>query len=101
MPNSISSEQESKRETWQIDDCEVVLDEWPWIDPYIEIEGPSKEALQHTAEKLGLSWDDAVYGSVTTAYRKHYDIPQDLSVGEIPRISFGEPLPDFLADRKK
>lgn len=34
----VKSEQETKRETWALDGAEVVLDEWPWIPPYIEIE---------------------------------------------------------------
>ena len=29
--------QESKRETWHLDGTEVVIDEWPWLNPYIEI----------------------------------------------------------------
>src|SRR5690606_13995375 len=31
--------QESRRETWHLGDIELVIDEWPWIKPYIEIEG--------------------------------------------------------------
>lgn len=34
--------QESKRETWRFNDMEIVLDEWPWLRPYIEIEGASE-----------------------------------------------------------
>jgi adenylate cyclase, class 2 len=30
--------QESKRETWELDGVEIVIDEWPWLDTYIEIE---------------------------------------------------------------
>jgi len=92
----LKSEQESKRETWRLGDCEIVLDEWPWIRPYIEIEGPSKEALQATAARLGFDWDDAVYGSVTSAYRVEYNIPEKLSIGENPRIAFGDPVPEWL-----
>src|SRR5690606_25320118 len=40
------SYQESKRETWKYKDVEVVLDEWPWLNPYIEIEGPTEKAIQ-------------------------------------------------------
>lgn len=88
----IKSEQESKRETWELDDCEIVLDEWPWIAPYMEIEGPSKEAIQTVAKKLGLNWSDAVYGGVTRVYRAEFDIPERVSVGECRVISFdGQP----------
>lgn len=93
---ALKSEQESKRETWHIGNCEVVLDEWPWIRPYIEIEGPSQEALKATAAQLGFNWGDAVFGSVTSAYRAEYAIPEKLSIGENPRISFGDPVPEWL-----
>ena len=33
--------QESRRETWKLGEVEIVIDEWPWLNPYIEIEGPS------------------------------------------------------------
>lgn len=95
------SEQESKRETWQLDDCEVVLDEWPWLKPYIEIEGPSKEALQRVAAQLGFKWDDAVYGSVTSAYRHEYAIDHEISIGEHPRIAFSDPVPGWLEKIRK
>src|SRR5438105_2447431 len=45
------SYQESKRETWTLGDVEIVLDEWPWINPYIEIEGPTEASVEETAEK--------------------------------------------------
>lgn len=32
------SYQETRRETWMLDGAEVVIDEWPWIKPFIEIE---------------------------------------------------------------
>lgn len=92
----VKSEQESRREAWHLDDCEIVLDEWPWIKPYIEIEGPSQNQLRLAAKKLGLQWGDAVFGSVTTAYRGEYDIPYHVSIGEQPVIAFGDPVPNWL-----
>ncbi|HSW81337.1 MAG TPA: class IV adenylate cyclase [Candidatus Saccharimonas sp.] len=92
----VKSEQETKRETWHLDDCEVVLDEWPWLKPYIEIEGESETALKAAAKKLGLNWADAVTGSVTVAYRAEYDIPREISVAKNPRMAFDEPVPDWM-----
>jgi adenylate cyclase class 2 len=90
------SEQESKRETWRLDDCEVVLDEWPWLKPYLEIEGPDQVAIKAAAKKLGLAWKDAVSGSVTVAYRSEYDIPRKLSIAANARIAFGDPVPEWM-----
>ena len=55
-----------------LDGCEVVLDEWPWLEPMIEIEGPSEESVKTAAALLGCEWDDAIFGTVVTAYRTQY-----------------------------
>ena len=92
-----TSYQESRRETWKLDQTEIVLDEWPWVKPYIEIEGESEERLREVAAKLGLSWDDAVFGDVMAAYRAEYPhLTEKDTVGNIPEVRFGDPLPDLL-----
>ena len=95
------SEQESRRETWELEDCEVVLDEWPWLKPYMEIEGPNVTAIQSVAKKLGLAWKDHITGSVTVAYRSEYDIPRQLSIAANPRMTFDEPLPAWMKKIRK
>lgn len=64
--------QETKRENWRLGDVELMLDEWPWVDPFVEIEGPSEAAVREVAEKLGFDWNDAVYGGVASVYLKKY-----------------------------
>ena len=94
-----ASFQESKRETWKVGGVEVVLDEWPWLHPYIEIEGESEEALKDVAARLGFDWKDATFGGVTIAYREQYphlDPGDNNSVGRIAEIKFGDPVPDLL-----
>jgi adenylate cyclase class 2 len=87
--------QESKRETWHLGDVEVVLDEWPWLDPYIEIEGDNEESLKRVAAKLGFDWSDAVFGATNSAYAAQYPDGRDTkSLIDIPEIRFGAPLPD-------
>lgn len=89
--------QESRRETWQLGDVEVVIDEWPWLNPYIEIEGPSEESLKEVAQKLGFSWNSAIFGDVMAAYRVQYPhLGLHDTVGNIPLVRFGDPLPDLL-----
>lgn len=91
------SYQESKRETWQIGTTEIVLDEWPWLNPYIEIEGNNEEDVRNVASKLGFAWENAVFGDVMAAYRIQYPHlqPSD-TVGNIPTVKFGDSLPDLL-----
>ena len=92
--------QESKRETWTYDKAEVVLDEWPWLDPYIEIEADSEEAVKKLASELGFDWDDAIFGDVMAAYRSQYPhLSEKDTVGNSPIVRFGDPLPDLLKDK--
>jgi adenylate cyclase class 2 len=94
------SYQESKRETWQLDDVEVVIDEWPWLNPYIEIEGPSEKAIQTATAKLGFRWEDAGFGSVDTAYKAQYPkMTERDSIGDVPEVKFDAPQPDYLKER--
>lgn len=96
----VVSFQESKRETWHYKNCEIVLDEWPWLSPYIEIEGESETTLQTIATELGLSWDTAVFGDVMVAYRTDYPhLTPDQTVGKIPEVRFNTPLPESMQPR--
>jgi adenylate cyclase class 2 len=89
--------QETKRETWRLGSTEIVLDIWPWLNPYIEIEGASEQDVKSVAEQLGLDWSKAVFGDVMEAYRIQYPhIGPNDTVGKIPEVKFGNPLPDFL-----
>lgn len=93
----VVSYQESKRETWEVNACEVVLDEWPWLDPYIEIEATSELDIQALSSKLELDWSDAVFGDVMVAYREQYPyLTKTQTVGNIPEVLFGAPFPDLL-----
>lgn len=89
--------QESRREIWMLDEVEVVIDEWPWLNPYIEIEAPSEDLVISTAKKLGFDWDDAVFGDVMAAYRVQYPhLGLNDTVGNLPEVRFGDPLPELL-----
>jgi adenylate cyclase class 2 len=91
---------ETKREKWHLGDVEVVLDEWPWVQPFCEIEGPNEAAVKETAEKLGLDWTKALFGSVEPVYRAEYDVT-DLEFYTITEFRFDAPLPELLAERKR
>lgn len=92
-----TSFQESKRETWRLGDAEIVIDEWPWLAPYIEIEANDEHVVRETAEALGLSWGDAIFDDVMAAYRAQYPhlTPFD-TIASIRNVTFDSPLPDML-----
>lgn len=92
--------QESRRETWRLGNVEIVLDEWPWLDPYIEVEGTNEREVKETAARLGFDWADAVFGSATSAYQMQYPDGDASKLITVPRAAFGEPIPDILSGQK-
>jgi adenylate cyclase class 2 len=64
------SYQENRRTTYMLNDVEVVIDEWPKLQPYIEIEGPSKKAVYDTAHQLGFTNEDITVKHPTEMYRE-------------------------------
>ncbi len=89
--------QESKRETWKLGDVEIVLDEWPWVPPYIEIEGPSEQAVKDCAQQLAFSWNDAAFGDAMSVYRAEYPhLTLQDTLATLPVVAFNEPLPAML-----
>lgn len=93
----VKSLQETRRETWELNGVEIMLGEWPWLQPYIEIEGGSEAAVKSLAEQLGLDWEAAVFGDVMAAYRAQYPyLSMTDTVAAIPSVRFGDPLPKLL-----
>ncbi len=98
----IYSFQESRRESWQLNNVEIVLDEWPWLNPYIEIEGDDEISIRQVALQLGFDWKEAQFGSVDTAYRYQYPAMTDRdSVGDIAEVKFGSSKPEWFEKGKE
>lgn len=96
-----NSAQETRRETWRLGEAEIMLDEWPWLNPYIEIEAESEEAVREAATILGFDFADGVYGDVMAAYRVQYPhLGLKDTVGNIAQVRFGDPLPEILVAPK-
>jgi predicted adenylyl cyclase CyaB len=45
---------EKRRESWRVNECTVELDELPEIGCFVEVEGPSVEAVSDVQRRLGL-----------------------------------------------
>lgn len=80
--------QDSYRELWKLDDVEITIDTWPWIPTYIEVEGPSEEAVWDVSKKLGYKKEDAHFGSVDRVYQHYHGIEMDVINEETPLINF-------------
>jgi adenylate cyclase, class 2 len=94
--------QESKRENWRLGDVEIMLDEWPWIKPYIEIEGPSEEKVMAVASQLDFDWHDALFGGVANIYKHQYPYTgpniHNIINQEWKMIRFDDPMPEILTN---
>lgn len=96
----VISEQHTRREVWHLDDTDVSLDDWPWLMPMVELEGPSESALRAAAKTLGLEWRAAMRGNVVNAYRKLYPgMGAEESIRDIPVLTF-DIMPDWLMRRQ-
>lgn len=80
--------QENKRELWMFDDVEITLDEWPFLEPYLEIEAKSEEKVEAVAQKLGMDYSKAMFCSVAPIYSKKYNIPEEVINNATPEITF-------------
>ncbi|MGF7229465.1 MAG: class IV adenylate cyclase [Candidatus Saccharibacteria bacterium] len=96
---SVHTYQETRRESWTLNGVQIELDQWPWIKPFLEIEGPTENSVRLTAKLLGLDWDVAVHGSVEIAYQAEYDVTE-AEIDAWPEILF-TPVPDDLEKKRR
>ncbi len=69
---------QKRRETWQLGPCIVELDEVPYLGCYVEIEGPSEQAVGHVQEQIGLghlSHEPQSYIALLVAHCESHNLP--------------------------
>ncbi|MBI5621486.1 CYTH domain-containing protein [Candidatus Falkowbacteria bacterium] len=84
----VKAYQETKRELWTLDGVEVTIDEWPFLEPLLEIEAKDEANVRAMAEKLGFDWSSALFSSVTALYVSKYGIDWQVISNSTPRIVF-------------
>lgn len=91
------SYQETRRETWDLEGVMITLDEWPWLNPFVEVEADTGEAVKTAAEQMGFSWQEAVFGGINIVYQMQYPHLDDrASITKLPVVRFSDPLPEML-----
>ncbi|MFZ4648885.1 MAG: CYTH domain-containing protein [Patescibacteria group bacterium] len=85
--------QESYRELWKLDDAEITIDEWPYLEPFVEVGGPSEEVVKAVSKKLGFDYNKAFFCSVDILYNRKYGTPIEYINKHLDLISFTEPNP--------
>ena len=80
--------QESKRELWKLDGVEVTIDEWPFLEPFVEVEGESERQVRLVSEKIGFNYKEAKFCSVDILYNEKYNIGIEQINNNTPKILF-------------
>jgi adenylate cyclase, class 2 len=82
------SYQETKRELWILNGCEVTIDEWPFLEPFTEIEGSSEDAIREVSELLEFDYSTAFFGAAGSLIAEKYNISEDRVNNHTPLIRF-------------
>jgi adenylate cyclase class 2 len=85
--------QETTRELWKLDSVEVTIDTWPYLEPFIEIEGSSEAQVREVSEKLGFNWSEARFCSADKLYAEKYGIESRVVNRQTPVLTFDIPNP--------
>lgn len=94
----VKSTQMKKRELWQLGDVEFMIDTWPWIPTFLEIEGNSEKSVRAAAALLNMHWEAALFGGVAGIYKKYFDIEYE-EIDRCPEIVFS-PVPEWLEKKR-
>lgn len=90
--------QETYRELWKIGETEVTIDEWPFLEPYVEVEGASEEVVKQVSTLLNLDYSKALFCSVDTIYSRKYGVSEDRINNHTPLIVFDMENPFLKQD---
>jgi len=95
------SYQETKREIWELDGVEICIDEWPFLEPFVEVEGKSEKEVKTVSEKIGFDYSKTLFCGVTPIYAMKYDIKFEVINNQTPRITFDMENPFLKLNKKK
>lgn len=82
--------QETYRESREKNGVVFTLDERPGLKPFMEVEAEDEERLRQFVDKIWLTMDQAVYGTVTNVYQLELWLKPEY-VNKLPRITFDNP----------
>jgi adenylate cyclase class 2 len=82
------SYQETLRELWELDGVEITIDTWPFLEPFVEVEGPDEPSVKVASTKLGFDYDSALFCATDELYSRKYNISKYRISNETPKIVF-------------
>ena len=86
------SYQENKREVWEIkNECEFMIDTWPWLNPFIEIEWNDEKIVKKYVDLLWFDYENWLFGSLDVVAEKELQLDKNY-VNNKKEITFNNPL---------
>ena len=85
--------QETKRELWKLDGVEITIDEWPFLEPFVEVEGKSEQNVKNVCAKIGLNYNKALFCAIGELYKRKYGVSLDYINNKVPKITFNSENP--------
>ena len=82
------AQQETRREIWEYNGVQVMIDWWPFLDPVVEIEGIDESSVCRVSQELWFDWSDAIFDSIDVVYSEVYGVSRDRVNNETPKIVF-------------
>jgi adenylate cyclase class 2 len=79
---------ETKREMWDLDGVDICIDEWPFLEPFVEVEGKDEAAVRAVSEKIGFNYQKAIFCAVDYQYSQKYGLSEHEINNNTPKIAF-------------
>ncbi len=73
------SYQENKRTRYMVDDIEIDIDQWPGLNPYVEVEAPTKEKVEYMINMLKEYGTEVTGKNAQTLYKDNGYSKEDLN----------------------
>ena len=89
------SYQETKREIWEINSVEFMIDTWPWLNTFLEIEAWGEEKIKKYSQLLWFDYKDAVFWAVDEIAKIELWVTSEF-INNVPKISFDTKLEEYL-----
>ena len=80
-----------------LDEVEIMIDEWPFLEPFVEVEGKSEEEVKKVSEKIGFDYSKALFSNTALLYQRKYNIPNDkINVEPLVVFDMKNPFTKYL-----
>jgi adenylate cyclase class 2 len=67
-------------------DAEIVIDTWPFMEPFVEVEAPSESRLKAASLAAGFDWSAASFFATNKIFQMKYG--ENTHMSDIPILTF-------------